>query len=152
MITNLAEDGGVGALDGAHDVPEVISVGSSSRGGCGALLRRVGEGRRGEARGEVVHGSAAQRLARSGAAWPSLLLYYSAALEIGDSPLYMRICQEGTDPRGQTGIGSKCRRNRRTGQPRARSHSRGPRSNRWKGTGRRGWVGLVGAGATGRMT
>jgi hypothetical protein len=84
MITNLAADGGVGALDGAHDVPEVIRVrsSSSSRGGCGALLRRVGEGRRGKARGEAVHGSAAQRLARSGAAWPSLMLYYSAALEI----------------------------------------------------------------------
>jgi hypothetical protein len=32
MITNLAADGGVGALDGAHDVPEVISVGSSLLG------------------------------------------------------------------------------------------------------------------------
>ena len=50
----LAADGGVCALDGAHDAEEVIGAGPAS-GGRGALVRGVGDGRRGEAIGEVVH-------------------------------------------------------------------------------------------------
>jgi hypothetical protein len=50
----LAADGGVGALDGAHDAEEVIGAGPAS-GSRGALVRGVGDGCRGEAVGEAVH-------------------------------------------------------------------------------------------------
>ena len=50
----LAADGGVCALDGAHDAEEVIGAGPAS-GGRGALVRGVGDCRCGEAIGELVH-------------------------------------------------------------------------------------------------